>query len=70
MRLAHVVPVRSAVFDEPNLVSTPGWVPPMGFASRTDLIELADRHMSVPGGAWSRGRVEGIRAGRGHGRGC
>src|SRR6476620_9058235 len=50
MRLSHVVPVRSAVFDEPNLVSHAGLVPAMGLASRAGLIELADRHLTVPGG--------------------
>jgi len=50
MRLSHVAPVRSAVFDEPNLVSHAGLVPAMGLASRAGLIELANRHLTVPGG--------------------
>jgi len=50
MRLSHGVPVRSAVFDEPNLVSHAGLVPAMGLASRGGLIELVDRHLTVPGG--------------------
>src|SRR6476646_5437208 len=50
MRLSHVVPVRSAVFDEPNLVSHSGLVPAMGLAARAGLIELADRTLTVPDG--------------------
>jgi len=50
MRLSHGVPVRSAVFDEPNLVSHAGLVPAMGLAARAGLIELADRHLTVSGG--------------------
>src|SRR4051812_5326324 len=49
MRLSHGVPVR-AVFDEPNLVSHAGLVPAMGVAAGAGLIELADRHLTVPGG--------------------
>jgi hypothetical protein len=51
MRLSHGVPVRTAVFDEPNLVSHAGLVPAMGLATRAGLIELADQHLTVPGGA-------------------
>jgi hypothetical protein len=51
MRLSHAVPVRSAVFDQPNLVSHAGLVPAMGLAARADLAELAERHVTVPGGA-------------------
>ena len=58
MRLSHVVPVRSAVFDEPNLVSHAGLVPVMGLTSRAALIELADRHVTVPGGP---GHAAGLR---------
>ena len=39
------------VFDEPNLVSHAGLVPAMGLAARARMIELTDRHLSVPGGA-------------------
>ncbi len=40
----------SAVFDEPNLVSHAGLVPAMGLAARAGLIDLADRHLTVPDG--------------------
>ena len=50
MQLSHVFPVRSMVFDEPNLVSHAGLVPAMGLATRAGLIELPDRHLTVPGG--------------------
>ena len=51
MRLSHVDPVRSARFDDPNLVSYAGLVPALGLAQRVGLAELADQHLSVSGGA-------------------
>ena len=45
------LPVRSVVFDEPSLVSKAGLVPAMGLAARAGLVELADRQLTVPGGA-------------------
>jgi len=51
MQLSHVVPVRTAVFDDPNLVSHAGLVPAIGLAARAGLIGLADHHLTVPGGA-------------------
>jgi len=51
MQLSHAFPVRSVVFDEPNLVSHAGLVPAMGLATRAGLIELADRQLTMPGGA-------------------
>jgi len=50
MRLFHADPVRSAVFDEPNLVSCAGLVPVLALAQRAGLIELAQDRLSVPGG--------------------
>ncbi len=51
MQLSPAVPVRSAVFDEPNLGSRAGLVPAMGVVRRAGSTELADRHVSVAGGA-------------------
>src|ERR1700709_2820093 len=51
MQLSHAFPVRSMVFDEPNLVSHAGLVPAMSLATRAGLVELADRHLSVTGGS-------------------
>jgi hypothetical protein len=51
MRLSHVDPVRSARFDDRNLVSVAGLVPALGLAERAGLEGLADRHLTVPGGA-------------------
>jgi hypothetical protein len=51
MQLSHAAPVRSALFDDPTLVSTAGLVPAMALAQRAGLGELARRHLSVPGGA-------------------
>lgn len=50
MQLSHAFPVRSMVFDEPNLVSHAGLVPAMSLATKAGLVELADRHLSVTGG--------------------
>ena len=50
MQLSHAFPVRSMVLDELNLVSHAGLVPAMSLAARAGLIELTDRHLSVPGG--------------------
>jgi hypothetical protein len=51
MQLSHVVPVRSACFDDPNLVSCAGLVPATALADRAGLNALAGAHLSVPGGA-------------------
>ena len=51
MRLCHAVPVRSAVFDEPNLVSHAGLVPVVRLAGRANLMGLADGHVTVPAGS-------------------
>jgi hypothetical protein len=51
MRLSHVDPVRSVRFDDRNLVSVAGLVPALGLAERAGLEGLADRHLTVPGGA-------------------
>jgi len=51
VQLSHAFPVRSVVFDEPNLVSHAGLVPAMGLAARAGLLGLADRQLTVPGGA-------------------
>jgi hypothetical protein len=51
MQLSHAAPVRSAVFDDPNLVSVAGLVPALSLARRAGLAELAAQHLTVPGGA-------------------
>ena len=51
MRLSHVDPIRSAVFDDPSLVSFAGLVPAVALAQRAGLEQLAGLHLSVPGGA-------------------
>jgi hypothetical protein len=48
MQLSHTRPVASAVFDEPNLVSSAGLVPVMALAGRARLRELTDERLSVP----------------------
>ena len=48
MRLSHKRSARSAVFDDPNLVSSGGLVPVLALADAADLRGLADRHLSVP----------------------
>jgi DDE family transposase len=51
VRLSHVDPIRSARFDDPSLVSAAGLVPALGLARWAGLVELADAHLTVPGGA-------------------
>src|SRR3954471_15674416 len=48
MQLSHTRPVVSAVFDEPNLVSSAGLVPVMALARRAGLRQLADERLTVP----------------------
>ena len=48
MQLSHTLRVGSAVFDDPNLVSTAGLVPVLKLADRAGLRRLADQHLSVP----------------------
>jgi Transposase DDE domain group 1 len=51
MQLSHVYPVRWARFDDPGLVSCAGLVPALALGQRAGLGQLADGHLSVPGGA-------------------
>ncbi len=50
VQASDAMPVRSAVFDDPTLVSAAGLVPAVALAQRAGLAELAGRHLSVPGG--------------------
>ena len=49
MRLSHTLGSTSAVFDDPNLVSSAGLVPVLALADSAGLRALADEHLSVPG---------------------
>jgi hypothetical protein len=51
MQLSHAMPVRSACFDDPSLVSCAGLVPVVTLAERAGLSALAGAHLSVPGAA-------------------
>jgi hypothetical protein len=51
VQLFHVAPVRSARFDDPALVSCAGLVPVLRLAGRAGLAALADRQLTVAGGA-------------------
>ena len=48
MQLSHTLRTTSAVFDDPNLVSSAGLVPALALADRAGLGELADDHLTVP----------------------
>jgi hypothetical protein len=48
MQLCHTLRATSAVFDDPNLVSSAGLVPVIALARSAGLQELAQRHLSVP----------------------
>lgn len=48
MQLCHTPRTTSAVFDDPNLVSSAGLVPVIALARSAGLGELAQQHLSVP----------------------
>ena len=48
MQLSHTSRATSAVFDDPNLVSSAGLVPVLALADSAGLRELADEHLRVP----------------------
>jgi hypothetical protein len=48
VKLSHTLAATSAVFDEPNLVSSAGLVPVFRLAESAGLQQLAQRHLSVP----------------------
>jgi len=49
MQLSHTAAARSAVFDDPNLVSSAGLVPLLALAESAGLHALAHDHVTVPG---------------------
>ena len=57
--------MKSARFDDPNLVSSAGLVPVMALAERVGLGALVDEHVGVPGpaGAHAPGKVAAVVAG-------
>jgi Transposase DDE domain group 1 len=48
VKLSHTSAAMSAVFDDPNLVSSAGLVPVLALARSAGLGELAQHHLSVP----------------------
>src|SRR5215218_1470470 len=48
MQLCHTPRATSAVFDDPNLVSSAGLVPILTLARSAGLHELSQTHLSVP----------------------
>lgn len=48
MQLCHTPRATSAVFDDPNLVSSAGLVPVLALSRSAGLHELAQHHLSVP----------------------
>jgi hypothetical protein len=48
MQLSHTTGATSAVFDDPNLVSSAGLVPVVALAESAGLGALAQEHLSVP----------------------
>jgi hypothetical protein len=48
MQPSQTRPVKSAVFDDPNLVSAAGLVPMLALARSAGLAQLVDQHLSVP----------------------
>ena len=48
VKLSHTLRATSAVFDDPNLVSSAGLVPVLALADSAGLRDLADEHLTVP----------------------
>lgn len=48
MQLCHTSAATTAVFDDPNLVSSAGLVPVLSLARSAGLHELSQQHLSVP----------------------
>src|SRR5664279_1998353 len=48
MQLSHTPQACSAVFDDPNLVSSAGLVPVLALARSAGLHALANEHLNVP----------------------
>ena len=48
VKLSHTLRATSAVFDDPNLVSSSGLVPALALAESAGLRDLADGHLTVP----------------------
>lgn len=69
MQFKHAPAAVSAVFDDPNLVSTAGLVPMLRLAQQAGLMELAQERLSVPtdkgsnAGAKASALVAGMLAG-------
>jgi hypothetical protein len=55
VKLSHRFPPVSAVFDDPNLVSSAGLIPVVKLAQDAGLPALADQHLSVPGDKGAHG---------------
>src|SRR5829696_2510168 len=49
MQVLHAPAALSAVFDDPNLVSSAGLAPLVALAARAGLAELTASHLRVPG---------------------
>jgi len=48
VKLSHTLGATSAVFDDPNLVSSAGLVPALALAESAGLRDLADQYLTVP----------------------
>jgi hypothetical protein len=59
MQLSHTPAARSAVFDDPNLVSSAGLVPLLALAESAGLHTLTQQHLTVPG---DKGANAGLKA--------
>jgi len=52
MRVSHISPAISAVFDDPNLVSCAGLAPTMALAQRAGLASLAADALTLKAEDW------------------
>src|SRR4051794_41426291 len=59
VQLSHTARTTSAVFDDPNLVSSAGLVPAVALAESAGLGALAQQRLSVP---FDKGANAGLKA--------
>ena len=58
MKLSHTLPPVSAVFDDPDFVSSAGLIPVVRLAQDAGLPAVADEYLSVTGAKGAHGGDE------------
>ncbi len=60
MQPCHTPRATSAVFDDPNLVSSAWLLPALALARAAGLHELADKHLSMPTDKGANAGLKGL----------